>query len=130
MTGETRFEEKAAQLMRTFSTEVIRDPSAHTQLMSVLDFALGPSSEVVVVGDPKKDDTARMLQTLRSKFLPRKVVILRSSAEKSQEITDIAKFTESLHGQGDKATAFVCRSHVCYLPTIDVRAMLELLNGQ
>jgi len=130
MTGETRFEEKAAQLMRAFSTEVIKDPSAHTQLMSVLDFALGPSSEVVVVGDPQKEDTARMLQTLWSKFLPRKVVILRSSAEKSQEITDIAKFTESLHGEGDKVTAFVCRSHVCNRPTTDFLTMLELLNGR
>jgi hypothetical protein len=130
MTGETRFEEKAAQLMRAFSTEVTKDPSAHTQLMSVLDFALGPSSEVIVVGDPQKEDTIRMLKTLWSKFLPRKVVILRSTAEKSQEITDIAKFTESLHGEGDKVTAFVCRGHVCNLPTTDVRVMLELLNGQ
>jgi hypothetical protein len=130
MTGETRFEEKAAQLMRAFSREVTKDPSAHTQLMSALDFALGPSSEVVVVGDPRKEDAARMLKTLWSKFLPRKVVILRSTAEKSQEITDIAKFTENLHGEGDKATAFVCRGHVCNLPTTDVRAMLELLNGQ
>jgi hypothetical protein len=130
MTGETRFEEKGAQLMRAFSKEVTKDPSAHTQLMSALDFALGPSSEVVVVGDPQKEDAARMLKTLWSKFLPRKVVILRSTAEKSQEITDIAKFTENLHGEGDKATAFVCRGHVCNLPTTDVGAMLELLNGQ
>jgi uncharacterized protein YyaL (SSP411 family) len=129
MTGETRFEEKAAQLMRAFSTEVIKNPSVHTQLMSALDFALGPSSEVVVVGDPQREDTIRMLRTLWSKFLPRKVVILRSSAEKSQEITDIAEFTKSMHGDGDKATTFVCRGHVCNLPTTDVRAMLELLSG-
>jgi hypothetical protein len=130
MTGETRFEDKAAQLMRAFSTEVTKDPSAHTQLMSALDFALGPSCEVVVAGEPQKEDTAKMLQALWSKFLPRKVVILRSKAEKSQEITDIAKFTRSMHSEGDKATAFVCRSHVCNLPTTDVRAMLELLDGQ
>ncbi|HYB67936.1 MAG TPA: thioredoxin domain-containing protein [Candidatus Acidoferrales bacterium] len=127
MTGETRFEEKAAQLMRAFSTEVTKEPSAHAQLMSALDFALGPSSEVVVVGDPQKEDTARMLKTLWSKFLPRKVVILCSTA-KPQEIADIAKFIENMHGEGDKAAAFVCRGHVCNLPTTDVRIMLELLN--
>ena len=130
MTGETRFEEKAAQLMRAFSTEVTKDPSAHTQLMIALDFALGPSSEIVILGNPQKEDTAKMLQALRSKFVPRKVVILRSPVEESYEITKIAKFTKSLQAEEGKATAFVCRNYVCNLPTTDVHAMLELLNGQ
>ena len=130
MTGETRFEEKTAQLMHALSIEVSRNPSAYTQLMIALDFALGPSSEVVVVGDPQKEDTAKMLQTVRSRFLPGKVVLLRSSVEESPEITDLAKFTKDLHGKGGKATAFVCRNYVCNLPTTDAQAMLELLNGQ
>jgi len=130
MTGETRLEEKTAQLMHAFSIEVSRNPSAYTQLMIALDFALGPSSEVVVVGDSQKEDTAKMLQTVRSRFLPRKVVLLRSSVEESPEITDLAKFTKDLHGKGGKATAFVCRNYVCNLPTTDAQVMLELLDGQ
>ncbi len=130
MTGETRFEEKTAQLMHAFSIEVSRNPSAYTQLMIVLDFELGPSSEVVVVGDPQKEDTAKMLQTVRSSFLPRKVVLLRSTVEESPEITDLAKFTKDLHDKGGKATAFVCRNYACNLPTTDAQAMLELLDGQ
>jgi uncharacterized protein YyaL (SSP411 family) len=130
MTGETRFEEKLAQLMHAFSIDVARNPSAHTQLMIALDFALGPSSEVVVVGDPRREDTAKMVQTIRSRFLPRKVVLLRSSVEDSPEITDLAEFTKDLHGKEGKATAYVCRNYVCNLPTNDVQAMLELLDGQ
>jgi uncharacterized protein YyaL (SSP411 family) len=129
MTGETRFEEKLAQLMHAFSIDVARTPSSHTQLMIALDFALGPSSEVVVVGDQQREDAAKMLQAVRSRFLPRKVVLLRSSVEDSPEITDLAKFTKHLHDKGGKATAFVCRNYVCNLPTTDVHAMLELLDG-
>lgn len=130
MTGETRFEEKAAQLMQAFSVEVSRTPSAHTQLMVALDFALGPSSEVVIVGDPQKEDTIKMLQTLRSKFLPRKVVLFRSSTQKDPEIAGLAEFTKDLRGTEGKATAFVCRSHICDLPTTDTHTMLDLLDGQ
>jgi uncharacterized protein YyaL (SSP411 family) len=130
MTGETMFEEKATQLLRAFSTEVSRNPSAHTQLMIALDFALGPSSEIVVVGNPQKEDTVKMLQALRSKFLPRKVVLLRSSMEKNPEITGLAKFTQNLRSEEGKATAFVCRDYVCNLPTTDAYAMLELLDRQ
>jgi uncharacterized protein YyaL (SSP411 family) len=97
--------------------------------MIALDFALGPSSEVVIVGDPQKEDTVKMLQTLQSKFIPRKVVLFRSSGEETPEITDIAKYTKDLEGKEGKATAFVCRDYVCNRPTTDASAMLELLEG-
>ena len=130
MTGEAGLEEKTAQLMRAFSNEVARTPSVHTQLMIALDFALGPSSEVVVVGDPQKEDTSKMLQTLQSSFLPRTVVIFRSSVEKLPEITDLTKYTKDLRNDKGKATAYVCRNHVCNLPVTNAHAMLELLDKQ
>jgi uncharacterized protein YyaL (SSP411 family) len=130
MTGETRFEEKAEQLMRAFSAEVARAPHVHTQLMIALDFALGPSSEVVIVGDPQREDTADMLRAIRSKFLPKNVILVRSSVEDTDEITSLAKFTKDLKAKEGKATAFVCQNHVCKLPTTDPNAMLKLLDEQ
>jgi len=130
ITGETRFEEKAEQLMHAFSAEVSRTPHLYAQLLIALDFALGPSSEVVIVGNPRKEDTVKMLQTVRSKFVPRKVVLFRSSVEESPEITDLAKFTRNLRGKEGKATAFVCRNFFCKTPTTDVYAMLELLDDR
>jgi uncharacterized protein YyaL (SSP411 family) len=130
ITGETRFEEKAEQIMNAFSVEVSKIPHSHAQLLSALDFALGPSSEIVIVGDPQKEDTAKMLQTLRSKFIPRKVVLFRSSAEETSEITHIARFTKDLKEKEGKATAFVCRGYVCKTPTTDASAMIGLLESQ
>lgn len=128
VTGAARFEEKAERLMQVFSVEVARAPHAYAQLMSALDFVIGPSSEVVVVGDPAEQDTAAMLQALRKPFIPRKVVLFRSSAERSPELTELAKFTRDLNAKEGKATAFVCHGHVCRTPTTDAEAMLELLN--
>jgi uncharacterized protein YyaL (SSP411 family) len=129
ITGETKFEEKTQQLMHAFSVNVARAPHSHTQLMIALDFALGPSSEVVIVGDPQKEDTAKMLHTVRSRFIPRKVVLFRSSAEESPEITDLAKFTKDMKRKEGKATAFVCRDYVCKAPTTDPYTMLQLLDA-
>jgi uncharacterized protein YyaL (SSP411 family) len=130
ITGETRFQEKADQIMNTFSLEVSKNPHSHAQLLSALDFALGPSSEVVIIGNPQKQDTAKMLQTLRSKFIPRKIVLFRSSAEETPEITHIARFTKDLKEKEGKATAFVCKGYVCKTPTTDASEMLELLERQ
>jgi uncharacterized protein YyaL (SSP411 family) len=128
ITGETRFDEKTQQLINAFSVNVARAPQSHTQLMIALDFALGPSSEVVIVGDPQKEDTAKMLHTVRSTFLPRKVILFRSSAEESPEIANLAKFTRNMKRKEGKATAFVCRNYICKAPITNPRIMLQLLD--
>jgi uncharacterized protein YyaL (SSP411 family) len=128
MTGEKRFAEKATQLMHAFSIEVLRTPFAHAQLMIALDFILGPTSEVAIVGDPQKEDTVKMLQALRSKFLPRNTIILHSRIEKNYKLTELAPFTKEMKDKEGKATAFVCRNHACNLPTTDVQTMLKLLE--
>jgi uncharacterized protein YyaL (SSP411 family) len=128
MTGKTEFEEKTAQLMHAFAIKVARSPSAHTQLLTALDFALGPSSEVVVVGDPANEDTLELLRTVRGRFLPRKIVLFRSSIDKSPEITELASFTENMQGERTRATVFICRNQVCNLPTTNVHKMLEMLE--
>jgi len=128
MTGNTRFEEKAAQLIQAFSNDVARLPSAYVQLMIALDFALGPSSEVVIVGNPENEDTTKMLKALESRYLPRKVVLFRQSNKVHDEIVNLAKFTEFLVTIDGRTTAYVCRNCVCGLPTNNVEVMLEQLD--
>jgi uncharacterized protein YyaL (SSP411 family) len=96
--------------------------------MIALDFILGPTSEVAIVGDPQKEDTVKMLQALRSKFLPRNTIILHSRIEKNYKLTELAPFTKEMKDKEGKATAFVCRNHACNLPTTDVQTMLKLLE--
>lgn len=128
MTGNTQFEEKAAQLIQAFSNDVARLPSAYVQLMVALDFALGPSSEVVIVGNPENEETAKMLKALESRYVPRKVVLFRQSNKAHDEIANLAKFTEFLVTTNCKTTAYVCRNYVCDLPTNNVEVMLEQLD--
>ena len=94
-------------------------------LMSALDFALGPSNEVVIAGDLQADDTMDMLKALRKEFIPNKVVILRPDEE--SEITRISDYTKSLSSKEGKATAYVCRNFSCRLPVTEPGKMLELL---
>jgi len=128
MTGETRYEQKAAQLMRSFASDVSRTPSACTQLMSAVDFAVGPSCEVNLVGDPNKADTKRMIETLRSGFAPRKVVLLHSSLGQRSGARYLEGFAQGLTSREGKATAYVCCNRVCNPPTTDPDKMIELIG--
>ena len=96
--------------------------------MAALDFSLGPSSQVVIVGNPRSDDTTSMIQRLQGSFLPNKVVMFRSTEEKDPDLIRLAEYTRGLESIGGKATAYVCRDFRCDLPTTDEKQMLTLLN--
>jgi uncharacterized protein len=109
---------------------VSQSPGAHTQWMVALDFAHGPSYEVVIVGDAQAKDTTAMLRALRKAFVPGKAVILRPAAgEETPDITRLAEFTKDFSCLDNKATAYVCRAFRCDLPTTEPQQMLRLLEG-
>jgi len=126
ITGDTDLEEKASKLEQAFSGRVGQFASAFTQMMVGVDFAVGPSQEIVVVGHTGAADTERMLDTLQTSFLPNKVLLFRPSGSKPPVITRIAPFTEPLTSQKGQATAYVCYQYSCQFPTTDPQKALNL----
>ncbi|MFQ5510463.1 MAG: thioredoxin domain-containing protein [Candidatus Krumholzibacteriia bacterium] len=127
MTAESAHEDRASGIGRAFYDEVSKAPAAFSFLLTALDFGVGPSFEVVIVGDPAADDTRAMDRALNSLYVPNKVVLLKPAGEGGSQISRIATFTESHAALEGKATAYVCRNYRCELPTTDVRTMLDLL---
>jgi len=128
ITGNSDLEEMASRIGSAFSSGVKQAVSAHTQLMSAVNFGLGPSFEVVIVGNQGADDTKEMLKAVRKQFIPNKVVILRPTERDSVGIDDLTGFTRQFKSIDGKATAYVCLDYTCGLPTADIGKMLELLH--
>ncbi len=130
ITANPDLEEKASKIGHAFSNMVRQFPGVFTQLMVALDFALGPSYEVVIVGNSQSEDTKAMLNAIGRQFVPNKVVLLRPTEKESPDITRIAGFTKNQSSLGSKATAYVCLNYVCNLPTTDINKMIELLSAK
>jgi len=128
ITGNTKLEEKAAAIGKTFSNDISRYPAAYTQLLCAVDFGVGPTYEVVIAGKAQAPDTQTMLKTLQAEFVPNKVVLLRPAAEDKPPITRIAEYTQHQIPQNGKATAYVCLNQNCKSPTNDPAQMLKLLK--
>ncbi|MBE9503367.1 MAG: thioredoxin domain-containing protein [Proteobacteria bacterium] len=128
LTVNTGFEEKAATIGRAFSAKVNASPSAYTQLISAVDFAMGPSYEVVIVGDANSEDTKEMLKTLGRAYIPNKVVLHRPTDQESSEIAELAEYAIYHKSIGGKATAYVCLNYQCNMPTTEVDEMLTMLK--
>jgi uncharacterized protein YyaL (SSP411 family) len=82
-----------------------------------------------VVGPSGGDGTRKMLNALRSRFMPNQVVLFRPSDEDSSEIDEVVEFIRDHHPRDGKATAYVCLDHACKTPTTDVREMLAFLES-
>ncbi|MEK7871291.1 MAG: thioredoxin domain-containing protein, partial [Nitrospirota bacterium] len=130
ITSDSSLEERAAKIGSAFSNSIRQMPSAYTQFLVGLDFALGPSYEVVIAGDSGKEDTRAMLNALRMEFLPNKILLFRPTEIEAPDIIRLAPFTEDMSTIEGKATAYVCTNYACKVPTTDINKMLELLNAK
>ena len=123
LTLNREWEKKAEQLFQAFGG------SLSSQSLIALDFAIGPSKEIVLAG--KKDDpqTDKMIESLYGRFLPNKVTILRPpSEEEAKDIIFLVPFVENQKPIGGQTTAYVCENYNCKFPTNDIKKFEELLE--
>lgn len=130
ITADPDLEKKAAAIGAVFSAQVAQAPSAHTQLLCAIDFAVGPSFEVVIASNPGAADTAAMLRPLRRTFVPNKIVIMRPNEPEPPPIVKLASFTAFQLPLDGRATAYVCRNYACETPTTEPSQMLRSLKFQ
>ncbi|MFX0055940.1 MAG: thioredoxin domain-containing protein [Promethearchaeota archaeon] len=126
--GNEGFEALSAKITEAFSGIINRSPTGFSFMLSGLDYALGPSHEVVIAGRLDEEETQMILSELRNRFLPNTVVLLRSDEETSRRLNDLAPFSKFYDRVNNKATVHVCINHNCKLPTNDIGQMLKLLG--
>jgi len=127
LTSNPDYEEKANMIVQFFAKQLYKTPYAYTQLLMGLDFALGPSFEVVIVGDLDEEDTNEMISALREDYIPNKVVLFKPE-KNEEEITNIVEILKEYKTIDGKSTAYVCQEFVCKKPTNDIQIMLNQLR--
>jgi uncharacterized protein len=121
ITGDPELNEKADAIAKAFAGSISWQPFGYMMFMCALDFSLGPTCEMAIVGSQENADTIEMLNALKKGFFPNRVAILVDR----EQVHQIAKFTEGLTKLEGRTTAYVCIGHECRLPTNEPK---ELLN--
>ncbi len=128
MTANTALEQKANEHAKAFSGSLNKIPISHSMHMVALDFALGDTFEIVIVGEYSADDTKNMQKALGDEYIPNKVVLFKD-ASADHGLGEIAPFTQDQDTMNGKTTAYVCRNYVCELPVTEPNEMIRLLEG-
>jgi uncharacterized protein YyaL (SSP411 family) len=127
LTGRTDLFEKAQATLRTFQSLMASHPMAAGQMLTALDFYLGPVEEIAVIGDPAHADTQQVLRLLRGRFQPRQVLALRSTADEATRLDQLVPLLTGKTAQG-AVTTYICQDFTCQAPLVGVEALAAVLR--
>ena len=129
MTGRADYEKASAEVLEAFAGSYQRGASQFSQSMMALDFAIGPTREVVLAGDLADPELQAMRREIWRTFDPNLVVLHRPVAEDSP----IIKLSEFLKHNGPidgKPTAYVCQDFHCEAPVTTAAALRTSLKAK
>jgi uncharacterized protein YyaL (SSP411 family) len=130
ITGDSSYEERASELQRVFSKKIESLPTAHTMFLSALDFAKGPTYEVVITGDFDSEDTIKAIDAIRREYIPNKVVVHKPVGKGREETEALIPYTKEMVPIEGKTTIYVCQNFTCSLPTTDLDEVLKMLKEE
>ena len=129
LTMDRSFEERAQKTLEAFSAQLAQYPSGFSQMMIALDFAIGPTREIVIAGNEKDEKVSEMIREINSRFLPNQIVVFHPSGGKgAQKIENFSPFVKNQTALEGKATAYVCKNYVCELPVTEIESLKKLLE--
>ncbi len=127
LTADTALEERGRRVLNAYSGMAERSPTGFLEMLSALDFSVGPQTEVVIAGTAGDDDVRAMLRSLNDRYLPNMVLAFRPEAD-AAAITGMIGYLAEQKAIGGKATAYVCRGYACRLPVHTADALSKELD--
>jgi len=127
LTADPVMEQRASAMSEALAGAASKNPAAHTFFVSALDYAAGPSVEIVIVGSEDSRERKAMIRSLNGIYMPGAVVLSKSD-ESQKVIGELAPFTRDLISIDGRTTAYVCQNHACDLPVGSTEELMARLR--
>jgi uncharacterized protein YyaL (SSP411 family) len=124
LTGRVDFEEKAAALGQTITAY---SGQLNTMFLAAATFSVGPTHEVVVVGDPQSPNTLSMLKNANAIYCPNRVVLFKSNNDDA--LAEVAAYTRFMKTIDSEPAAYICSNFTCKRPITDVDQVSKILRS-
>ncbi|MFN2524985.1 MAG: thioredoxin domain-containing protein [Actinomycetota bacterium] len=111
-TGADTYAQTALECLRLARHQAARAPLGFGHLLSAVDFYTSEPLEIVIVGNLGSDETDSLLNEVRRRFIPNKVLIVAPDASSAEEVPLLEHRARS----NGRSTAYVCRRGVCKAP--------------
>jgi len=129
-TGREDFAQIAGRQLAAFAGTVQQYPPGYSMFLSAVDFALGPGKEIVIAGEPEKEDTRRMVQRVHQQFLPEAIVVQYPPGKAGEQVRRLIPLVRDKVSLEGKATAYVCENYACQSPTTEINELERLITAR
>ncbi|MGH2694653.1 MAG: thioredoxin domain-containing protein [Actinomycetota bacterium] len=123
-TGNNEYERAAVSAIRPVRDAVMRSPQAFGHVLGAIDFYTSDPAEVVIIGAAGDSDTEALLEAVRSRFVPNKILIASSDPTSLEERIPLLHGRTRLDG---RASAYVCHHGTCRAPVSEPDALATQL---
>ena len=132
LSGREDLRDKAVRTLQLCRSLMENSPLAAGQLLLGLDFHLGPVEEIVIVGDPREEETKKVLAVLHSKFRPWHVLATSfvSAGDDPDWDTSVEETMPVLKGKTalGAVTMYLCKDYACQAPQVGAEAAVSALE--
>lgn len=127
ITGSDPWRVRAEAIFNAFSSRLRSDPASLPHLVTALGASLKPVKEVVIAGDPGRDDTRALLRTAYAILPPARVILLTSGKGEKDPLAAYVPLVRAMKAANGGATAYVCEKQLCRTPTGDPERLAAYL---
>jgi uncharacterized protein len=128
LTGDADLEKAGRATIAAFAGQVGQYPPGYTYMLMALDFAIGPTREIVLTGDASDKASLAMRRAIRKRFLPRTVSVFVPEGDDGATIRKLVPHLADLPAT-KKTEARLCQDSTCLPPVATVEELERLLDG-
>ena len=127
MTKNENWGKLAERTLTFYGDQLAAGPESMPQMLSALDFHLGSVKQIVIAGDPKREDTRAILKNIHERYLPHKVILSADGGPGQDYLGRLIPSIKGMRPLGGKAAAYICENYTCKLPTSDLDSLARML---
>jgi uncharacterized protein len=118
---------KAERTLSRFGPRIGAVARVIPMMLAALSAWHAEHTQVVVVGDPTREDTQSLMREIAKRYLPFAAVVPVAPGDRQEALAAILPWTAAMHMRSGYATAYVCRGFACREPVTDVAALTAQL---
>ena len=112
---------KAEETLRGYRSTMAEHPAASGQMLIALDFHLGPTTEVAVVGQRDDPETRRVVSAIDRAYRPNQVVAFYDPT--MGRVSDLIPLLRDKPAVEGVVTVYVCENFACKAPLVGANAV-------
>jgi len=126
VTGNEEYQKRAEAVLQSYYSAMESQPFGFAHLLCALDFHLSKPKEIVVVGKLDEPQTAALLNEIRQRYLPNRVLQWVQPDEALESISPLLTGKSQIAG---KPTVYVCENFTCSAPVTSWSELKPLLEN-